>query len=65
MRSPSKERGCDGKTNLGSCYVEQADKLSKKHGKKFGVYCCPHCGGTHLTTKLENMDDYPELLHVT
>lgn len=64
-REPSKERGCDGKTNLGSQYQKQADRLAKKHGKRFGVYRCPHCSGTHLTTKLEKASQYEELLHTT
>lgn len=65
MKIPSEERGCVGKINLGRSYVKQADRLSRKHGKKYGVYRCPHCGGTHLTTKLEKSDQYAELLHIT
>lgn len=65
VKQPSKERGCQGKTNLGRGYARQADKLALKKQKRFGVYACPHCGGTHLTTKLENRKDYPPLLHVT
>lgn len=64
-RAPSKARGCDGKANLGRSYAEQADRLARKHSKRFGVYRCPHCGGTHLTTKLEKAAEYPDLLHVT
>ena len=64
-RIPSVERGCNGKANLGESYAEQADKLAAKHGKQYGIYRCPHCGGTHLTTKLEKQDQYQELLHVT
>lgn len=65
VRIPSVERGCDGKANLGRHYARQADRLSQKHGKQYGVYRCPHCGGTHLTTKLENAGRYAPLLHVT
>jgi hypothetical protein len=64
-REPSLERGCQGKSNLGRLYFEQADRLALKHKKQFGVYRCPHCGGTHLTTKLENRDNYAPLLHIT
>lgn len=64
MKKPSKERGCEGKMNLGSSYAQQADKMSEKHGKAFGVYRCPHCQGTHLTTKLEKRDDYEPLLYI-
>jgi hypothetical protein len=65
VRLPSVERGCDGKTNLGRSYAKQADKLAAKHGKKYGVYRCPHCGGTHLTTKLSNSEEYAGLLHIS
>mgnify|MGYP000152459712 CR=1 FL=1 len=65
MKAPSLERGCVGKTNLGRGYVAHAEKLSRKHDKQYGVYRCPHCGGTHLTTKLEKQGDYPALLHIT
>lgn len=65
MKTPSKERGCEGKLKLGDSYAKQADKLAVKHGKQYGVYECPHCGGAHLTTKLQNKDNYPLLLHVT
>lgn len=65
MKLPSLERGCVGKTNLGSDYETQARRFAKKHGKRYGVYHCPHCGGTHLTTKLENRDSYAELLFIT
>jgi hypothetical protein len=64
-KTPSTERGCHGKANLGRSYAKQADKLAQKHGKTYGVYRCPHCGGTHLTTKLEKADQYPPLLHVS
>lgn len=53
VRIPSVERGCKGKANLGRKYAKAADRLSRKHGKTYGVYRCPHCGGTHLTTKLD------------
>ena len=65
VRIPSCERGCAGKTNLGRNYVRQADRLAAKHGKQYGVYLCPHCGGTHLTTRFENAGRYAPLLHVT
>ena len=65
MTQPSKERGCDGKTNLGSKYAEYAERLAAKHGKVYGVYRCPHCGGHHLTTKLHKKDEYRELVYST
>jgi hypothetical protein len=65
VRLPSVERGCDGKTNLGRSYAKQADKLAAKHGKKYGVYHCPHCAGTHLTTKLDQSENYAPLIHVS
>jgi len=65
VRLPSVERGCDGKTNLGRSYAKQADRLAAKHGKKYGVYRCPHCSGTHLTTKLEKSDQYADFLHIS
>ena len=64
-RVPSRERGCTGKTNLGRSYKKQADKLSGKHGKKYGVYSCSYCGGTHLTTKINKACMYDELLHIS
>ena len=64
-RLPSKERGCDGKANLGSTsYKKSADKLSKKHGKQFSVYRCPYYQGTHLTTKPVD-GTYAEILYQT
>jgi hypothetical protein len=65
VRLPSVERGCEGKTNLGRSYAKQADKLATKHGKKYGVYRCPHCGGTHLTTKLDKSESYAPLVHIS
>jgi hypothetical protein len=65
VQSPSVERGCSEKANLGRGYIKQADTLAAKHGKRYGVYRCPHCGGTHLTTKLEKQDKYPPLLYIT
>ena len=62
---PSVERGCYGKADLGRFYVKQADKLASKHGKKYGVYRCPHCGGTHLTTKFEKSKSYAPLIHIS
>lgn len=64
-RSPSLERGCNGKANLGRSYQAQADRLAKRHGKRFGVYGCPHCNGYHMTTKLDNAYLYAPLLYVT
>ena len=64
MKQPSKERGCEGKINLGRNYEKQADKLSKKHGKSYGVYRCPYCEGTHLTTKIDSRDKYRDLLYL-
>lgn len=63
-RIPSKERGCINKTNIGSDYKKQSDMLANKRQKRFGVYQCPHCGGYHLTTKIENAHKYGGLLHV-
>ena len=65
VRLPSVERGCNGKTNIGRSYVKQAGKLASKHGKKYGVYRCPHCGGTHLTTKIEKSERYAPLIHIS
>ncbi len=63
---PSKERGCDGKANLGREYVKQSSRLSRKHDKSYGVYRCPHCGGTHLTTKLDIAAKYfDSLLYIS
>jgi hypothetical protein len=60
---PSIERGCNGKANLGRTYAKQADRMAAKHGKQYGVYHCPHCGGNHLTTKLEKADQYEPLIY--
>jgi hypothetical protein len=38
--------------------------MSRKYGRSFGVYRCPHCGGTHLTTKIEKAAEYEPLLYV-
>ena len=68
MKQPSKERGCEGKTNLGSKeirYRDYADRLATLHGKVYGVYKCPHCQGHHLTTKLENRRNYEPLVYIT
>ena len=65
IRQPSQERGCSGKANLGRRFQANADRLAQRHGKRYGVYRCPHCGGTHLTTKRDNADQYAPLLHVT
>lgn len=65
-KDPSEARGCTGKLILLEDYKAHAEKLSKLHGKRYGVYTCPHCKGTHLTTKLENAGDYIKpLLYVT
>lgn len=64
-RQPSFERGCQGKTNLGSkAYKKSADKFAKKHGKIYSVYQCPHCRGTHLTTKPVD-NSYAPILYTT
>lgn len=65
VRLPSMERGCSGKANLGRSYAKQADKLAAKHGKKYGVYRCPYCGGAHLTTKFDNRENYAPLIHIS
>lgn len=65
MKQCTKERGCGKKMNLGRRFKKQADRLSQRHGKQYGVYSCPHCEGTHLTTKLEKKEQYPELLYIT
>lgn len=68
MKQPSIERGCQFKAKLGSIdYKSSADKLAAKHGKRYGVYRCPHCNNAHLTTKLDNdsLLKYPPLLYVT
>jgi hypothetical protein len=64
-RTPSRERGCQGKANLGRRYQQQADRMAVRHGKRYGVYHCPHCDGFHLTTKLNNAHLYESLLYVT
>lgn len=68
MKECSKERGCQGKVNLGSngvVAIQYAEKLKTKYGKDYGVYKCPHCGGHHLTTKLKNRDEYAPLIYST
>jgi hypothetical protein len=65
MKIPSVERGCRGKTNLGRDFRTHADIFAQKHGKTYGVYECPHCGGHHLTTKIENAADYGGLLYIS
>ena len=67
-KPPSKERGCDGKIRLGRSsknQMRQADRMSKKHGKPYGVYSCPHCGDAHLTSKIENGARYVGLLYIS
>ena len=63
-RIPSEERGCTGKIDLGRKYEKQADRMARKHGKRFGVYRCPHCQGVHLTTKLDRAGEYEPLLYL-
>ena len=46
-------------------YQQQADRMAVRHGKRYGVYHCPHCDGFHLTTKLNNAHFYEPLLYVT
>jgi hypothetical protein len=65
VKTPGKERGCDGKMKLGDFYRNQADSLAKKHGKAYGAYKCPYCNWYHLTTKLHKRDDYIPLLYTT
>jgi hypothetical protein len=65
VRLPSVKRGCNGKINLGRSYAKQADKLAEKHCKYYGVYRCHHCGGTHLTTKLDKSESYAPLIHTS
>jgi hypothetical protein len=65
MKTCSKERGCTPKINLGENYVKRADKLSEKHNKRYGVYRCPHCKGTHLTKKLGKTLLYAAVIHIT
>lgn len=64
-KEPSRERGCQGKANLGRKYAQQADRLASKHGKVYGVYQCPHCLGFHMTTKIQNAHLYGGLLYIT
>jgi len=64
LRVPSEERGCKGKIQLGKKYRQQADRMSRKHKKSFGVYRCPHCEGAHLTTKLEKANEYEPLIYI-
>ncbi len=64
--NPSFERGCLGKINLGRRYVKQANLFARRFDTQYGVYRCPHCGGTHLTTKLGKRYIYSEpLLYIT
>jgi len=66
LHIPSKERGCQGKTKLGRRYKHEADKLSAKWKKRYGVYRCPHCGDAHLTTKFRKSAEYQtEMLYTT
>jgi hypothetical protein len=32
-RTPSRERGCQGKANIGRRYQQQADRMAVRHGK--------------------------------
>lgn len=65
MKEPSKERGCEGKMKLKKQPLKKARYMAKKHQKKYGVYKCPHCEDHHLTTKLENKDQYQDLIYIT
>jgi hypothetical protein len=66
LRIPSKERGCQGKAKLGRRYKHEANKLSAKWKKRYGVYRCPHCGDAHLTTKFRKSAEYQnEMLYTT
>lgn len=62
---PSREHGCTGKANLGSNYEKQAEQFAAKYGKTYGVYRCPHCQGTHLTTHPSIAAKYFEALIYT
>jgi hypothetical protein len=63
---PSLERGCIGKAKLGRHYQKEADKLSRKWGKRYMVYRCPHCSNAHLTTKIRKRFVYmTEILYIT
>lgn len=54
VRIPSVERGCRDKIRLGhKGYARNAERMAKKHGKRYVVYLCPHCGSTHLTTRMD------------
>lgn len=65
-RKPSRERGCRGKVNLGRVtHIKQSERMAAKHGKRYGVYECPHCGGHHLTTKIANAGRYQHPLIYT
>ena len=65
VRFPSFKRGCERIANHGRSYEKQAEKMNAKHGKEYGVYHCPYCEGTHLTTKLEKRHEYPPLIYQT
>lgn len=63
---PSVENGCIKKVNHGEHFKKSADKLSRKYGISYGVYRCPHCGGTHLTSKFNKLNKYYEpFIHVS
>jgi len=67
MKQCSKERGCDGKTNLGSSEgsaIASAIRMSEKHKKAYLVYKCPHCNGHHLTAKIENKNNYANPVYI-
>lgn len=67
MRQPSPERGCEGKMRMSrkGRPDEVAQMMAARHGKRYGVYKCPHCDGYHLTTKLDNQDQYKPLVYIT
>lgn len=53
-RLPSLERGCKYKIRLGRTrYAYNAERMAKKHKKRYAVYLCPYCQNTHLTTRLD------------
>ena len=67
MKTPSKERGCEGKMKIKGDYltvISKAFQTSMKHQKRYGAYVCPHCGYSHLTTNLEDKYDIP-LIYIT
>jgi hypothetical protein len=65
MKEPSRQRGCEGKTNLEGYYKEASEKFAKIHNKTYHVYRCPHCEGTHMTTKPLEDGAYKSVFYTT